>query len=227
VSGDVLARGLQELSEADADVAGALGERMGDVLGRLERYVGEIEVFNPIYGLVSYRERDELIVRHILDSLAPLGVFIRELRGAAGRREAADAGSGAGFPGVPLAIALEDVGWTLIERMERRADFLRNVAAALALKNVSIEQGSVEEAEGGRFDVVTFRAFKPLTRELTGDLFGLLRERGVLAAYKGKADKAACELASLGPLVGECRVLPCPVPFMNEERHLVIMRKRL
>ncbi|MDR3324561.1 MAG: 16S rRNA (guanine(527)-N(7))-methyltransferase RsmG [Spirochaetaceae bacterium] len=230
---DVLEAGLLRLCDGDADAAGALRPRLGVVLDGLERYVAEIEAFNRAYGLVSYRERDELIIRHVLDSLAPLGVVVRALReSAAGARgEAADVGSGAGFPGIPLALALGDVHWTLIERMGRRADFLRYVAALLALKNVSIEQCSVEAAAaaagagGGRFDVVAFRAFRPLSPQLVKTLFGLARERGVLAAYKGKAERIRRECAAVECVVGGCRVIPCPVPFLDEERHLLVMNK--
>ena len=122
---------------------------------RLERYISEIELFNPIYKLVSYQDRDELIIRHILDSLAGVKVF-EALEGSS----IADLGTGAGFPGVVLAIML-DRPIVLVERMKRRVDFLKNVILRCNLKNVRIVSKDVSEVEE-RFDIVTCRAFHPI-----------------------------------------------------------------
>jgi 16S rRNA (guanine527-N7)-methyltransferase len=194
----------------------------------LNNYIEEIELFNPAYGLVGAGGRRELVVKHILDSLAPLGLIRRLLEGA---REGAapalaDVGSGAGLPGIPLAIALPEHPVALIERKGRRAAFLRNTQAVLALPNITVEEGPMEQAPPGRFRVVTFRAFRPLDRRLLKGLFRLLDPRGVLAAYKGRPAAVEAELAPLAADAGAWEVLPVTVPFLEEERRLVVIRPR-
>ncbi|MDR2052611.1 MAG: class I SAM-dependent methyltransferase, partial [Treponema sp.] len=123
---------------------------------------------------------------------------------------------------------------TLIERMGRRAGFLRNTLAILGLPGLDVEEREIEKAEGGRFDMVVFRALRPLQPPIYRALRRLLRADGaspgrVLAAYKGRMDSAAGEMRALeaslkgdGPLSWEAA--PCPVPFLNEERRLLLIR---
>ena len=224
---DLLERGLAILAErAPAPVALALAGEA--VIRRLRAYIDEIELFNPALGLVGTTDRDELVVRHILDSLAPLQV-IRGLADAcppvsAGLYRIADAGSGAGFPGIPLAIAMPDVRFTLIERMGRRTGFLENTVAALGLSNVAVEQREVEKAERFRFDLVTFRAFRPLDPPMLKALFRLLAPGGVLAAYKAREEKVAQEMEAIASMVGSWDATETPVPFLDEPRRLVVVR---
>jgi 16S rRNA (guanine527-N7)-methyltransferase len=191
----------------------------------LEAYIGQIELFNAAFGLVSYRTRDELVVKHILDSLAPLHL-LRERLPADGPVRIADAGSGAGLPGIPLAIAescaLSDTHFTLIERGGKRASFLRQTAAALALANVDVLEADIAAAPAGAFDAVCFRAFLPLDASLLKKLLRLLVPGGFLAAWKGRRAKIDAELAFLPKIKAE--VLPVTVPFLDEERNLVIIK---
>ena len=130
-------------------------------------------------------------------------------------------GSGAGFPGIPLAIALPDVGFTLLERSAKKCAFLENCRALLALANVRVLQADLAGA-AGRFDVVTFRAVAPLDRFLADLARSGISWRWV-AAYKGRRDRIDAELAALGPAARGAEVLRLPVPFVDEERHLVII----
>jgi 16S rRNA (guanine527-N7)-methyltransferase len=219
----VLTAGLDRLGKADP-LAGEL------LTGRTERllnkYIEEIELFNPVYGLVGAADRRELVVKHILDSLAPLGIFRRLLDPQAVPGEIpalADVGSGAGLPGIPLAIALPDCSVTLIERKGRRAAFLRNTQAVLALSNLTVEEGPMEQAPPGRFRALTFRAFRPLDPVILRGLLRLLRPGGVLAAYKGREAAVAAEMAALNTAL-PWEALPLEVPFLEEERRLVILR---
>jgi 16S rRNA (guanine527-N7)-methyltransferase len=226
----VLEAGLQCIAETDPDAAGLINCRRQTILELLEKYIAEIELFNPAYGLVKVRDRRELVIRHILDSLAPLGVIMRllEERSDAGSAHAAaahiaDAGSGAGLPGIPLAIALPRAEFSLIERMGRRAGFLRNSLAMLGLSNAVVEEAEVEKVAPGQFDLVVFRAFKPLEPATLKTLLRLCAGGGGLAAYKGKRDKIEEEMAAGN--IAEYRVIPCPVPFLEEERHLVVLKR--
>lgn len=226
---DALLRdGLAALAAADRDAARALAGPSGEAAAeRLERYMAEIELFNPAYGLVGAADRRELVVKHILDSLAPLGALLRLLDAAGpAPRRIADAGSGAGLPGIPLALALGGHRFTLIERMGRRVGFLENTAAVLGLDNVEVEQKDVEKAAPGRFDLVTFRAFRPLDAPMLKALFRLLAPGGVLAAYKARQEKVEEEMAAVESIVGSWEAVETPVPFLDEPRRLVVVRQK-
>jgi len=211
---DKLREGLEALCRADRKTAALIEGRLPVITDALLQYIEEIERFNPAYGLVKAADRDELIVKHILDSLAPLS-FLED------SSFLADVGSGAGFPGIPLAVCLPDVQVTLIERMGRRASFLQNVLALLGLSNCAVEETEMEKAVPGRFDTVTFRAFHPLTPELLKQLFRLLVPGGRLTAYKGRRNKTEAELSAAG--LGDFQLIPLTVPFLDEERNLALI----
>ncbi|MDR2419623.1 MAG: 16S rRNA (guanine(527)-N(7))-methyltransferase RsmG [Treponema sp.] len=219
---DVLLAGLNRLRESDPSIDALLRGRFETVVAQVDKYIEEIELFNPAYKLVGTRDRRELVIRHILDSLAPMGALARLLEPRKPRHvRIADVGSGAGLPGIPLAIALPDCSFTLIERMGRRAGFLRNTQAVLALSNVIVEEKGLEQAGGACFDLVVFRAFKPLEPTLLKVLFALLTPDGVLAAYKGRASAIASEIWHLS---AACEFIPIQTPFLDEERHLLLIK---
>ena len=212
----LLAEGLTELG---------LNESEGRILPLLERYIEEIELFNPAYGLVKVRDREELIVKHILDSLAPLKIK-RDLFEARENPKIADVGSGAGLPGIPLAVCLPHAAFTLIERMGRRAGFLRDAVAVLGLPNVAVEEADMDElalAADDRYDLIVFRAFKPLDAAILKGLFALLKPTGLLAAYKGRRQAIEEEMSGMQYLTRE--IIPLEVPFLDEERHLVLIKQ--
>ncbi|MDL2228819.1 16S rRNA (guanine(527)-N(7))-methyltransferase RsmG [Treponema sp. OttesenSCG-928-L16] len=229
----LLKEGIDMLKDGSAVFGNLLSPRYGEVLFTLQKYIEEIELFNPAYGLVGVRDRAELIVKHILDSLAPLAAagfmdaVIKggENSGRTGTPAAADVGSGAGLPGIPLAIMLPGIHFTLMERMGRRAGFLRNSLAVLGLDNAEAEERDMEKAAPGRFSLIVFRAFRPLEPPIIKGLFRLLAPGGILAAYKGKKEKIGGEMAALGGLAGTWEALPVQVPFLDEERHIVLIRR--
>jgi 16S rRNA (guanine527-N7)-methyltransferase len=190
----------------------------------LNSYSAEIERHNDALGLVGSRKRRDLVIRHILDSLSPLGILRGLMGGAGDSVEIADVGSGAGLPGIPLAIALPDRRFALIERKTRRAVFLRNTLAVLGLPNAAVEEREMEKATRYRFDLIVFRAFRPLEPAILKGLFRLLKKGGVLAAYKGRREKIAAEMEAVRAMTGSWESIPCPVPFLEEERHLVVIR---
>jgi 16S rRNA (guanine527-N7)-methyltransferase len=225
---ELLARGIDALLEQDRRLHAFFSEQERSRLQEtLEAYVRELELFNPAYGLVGTESHEELIIKHILDSLAPLGPILRALDrdgSAPPSLSIADAGTGAGLPGLPLACALSSFQFTLIERMGRRIGFLQNTLAVLGLKNVRLEQADIEKARSGPFDLITFRAFRPLEPPILKALLKLLKPGGVLGAYKGRLEKIREEMAPIESLIGSWEAIPVHVPFLNEERHLVVIR---
>jgi 16S rRNA (guanine527-N7)-methyltransferase len=233
----ILEAGIGYLAKDDPDIASLIAPRREEAAGLLARYIAEIELHNPALGLVGTRDHQELVVKHILDSLAPLGIIRRLLakqeQAACETLKIADVGSGAGLPGIPLAIALPHINFTLIERMGRRANFLRNTQTALSLPNLNIVEEEMEKtgpkpAMAGRFALVTFRAFRPLEPKILKGLFRFCGKGGMLAAYKGRREKIEAEMAAAEKaapnLAGRWQAIPCPVPFLEGERHLLIIQ---
>lgn len=207
MSDDLLSRGLEALGLADR----------ADLVQGLAAYRAEIETWNERLGLVSLKAPDDLIVKHFLDSLAPW-THLRD----AGFTTLADLGSGAGFPGIPLALAFPQAQTFLVERMERRVGFLRATLQVLGRTDVTVVPRTFEEVKE-QFDLVTFRAVFPLDAKLVKKMKRLLHPGGRIAAYKGRREVIDAELATLGPLAEGAQVIPVKVPFLDEERHLVVL----
>lgn len=148
-----------------------------------------LERWNRVYNLTAVRDPDEIVARHFVESLAlrPL------LRG----ERIADVGTGAGFPGMPLAIAAPERSFTLIDSRAKRIRFLRHVVAELGLRNVELVQGRAEHLRPERpFATVLARAVAPprelldICRPLTapGSILLLLTAAHLQSAYAGLAD---------------------------------------
>lgn len=203
----LLRQGLAQLGLAD---------RPGLEAGLLA-YAAEITEWNERLGLVSLKAPEDLVVKHLLDSLAPWSVLA-----GLGLGSLVDLGSGAGFPGIPLALAFPQVQTVLVERMERRAGFLESTLTALGRTDVEVLQRTFEEVKA-QFDVVTFRAVTALEPKVVKKMLRLLNPGGRIAAYKGRREVVDAELAALGPWADGAEVVPLKVPFLDEERHLVIL----
>jgi 16S rRNA (guanine527-N7)-methyltransferase len=192
------------------------------ILARLEAYIGELERANPRLGLVKYEDRRELVVKHVLDSLSAWSV----LTGAAGAGPATvlDAGSGAGFPGIPLAIALPGWSFVLLERMAKRAAFLKTCAILLGLTNAKVVQRDLVDLSG-EYDIVTCRAFAPLER-LVEDLGRSGVRWRKIVAYKGREERVREEIEGVRRLTGgrmASAVTAVDSPFLKEERCVVVL----
>jgi len=233
-------RGMNDTRSLLARGLAALNLDVGDkALDTLLRYFGEIEAWNPAYGLVN-ASGDDLLIKHILDSLAPwylLKSLLEECDRspaliAEGRKATlSDIGTGAGLPGIPLSVIFGDRKLRLIERMGKRISFLESQKALLKLDNVEIVESELEKAPGP-LDVVVFRAFRPFSElKLFRTLWKNLTPGGALFAYKGKLLNAKMELDLLAtdPLLAgpfsRAEILPIWVPFLDEERCVVIARK--
>lgn len=172
----------------------------------------------------SVREPRAVVQDHLADSLVAL-----ELSVLGSARKVADIGSGAGMPGLPLAIARPAASFSLVESAGRKCAFIARVAGACALANVEVVHARAEDWPAGmsRFDVVTARALAPLA-VVAEYAAPLLRLGGALVAWRGRRDAAAEQAAAvaaraLGLEVGEVRRVR---PYAGaEHRHLHLMWK--
>jgi 16S rRNA (guanine527-N7)-methyltransferase len=194
----------------------ALGLRAsGDLERRLLDYVALIAKWNKVYNLTAVRDPAEMIGLHVLDSLAVLPHI-------AGRT-VLDVGSGAGLPGIPLAIARADLDVTLLDSNQKKTTFQQQAAIELRLANVHPVNARVESWEPERFfDVVISRAFAE-TADFVSNAGRLVAPGGVLAAMKGVYPHE--ELAAMPPAYRVKSVLPLSVPGVAAERHLVLIER--
>ena len=161
-------------------------------------------------GLIAGSDRERIWERHVLDSVAATTAFTRE------DRDAVDLGSGAGLPGIALAIELPGVRFVLAESRARRVGFLEYAVAELELENVSVHHGRAEALPHGAFDVATARAFAPPLRSWAA-AEPLLRPAGRLVYFSGGPFDA--DLGSDPPAIRE-------LPVLDSSRTLVIMSRR-
>ncbi len=178
--------------------------------GQLLDYLELLEKWNRTYNLTAIREPLAMVSHHLLDSLAVLPHLPMPAQDAS----LADAGSGAGLPGIPLAVARPEWRVALAEASQKKAAFLRQAAIALRLKNVEVYEGRVEAwRPATRFAVVISRAFAGLAQFIAACRH-LVAPDGVLAAMKGQrpADAEGCNIIRL------------QVPLLDAERHLVLCR---
>jgi len=199
---------------------GVLGLELSAAMrARMLDFIALLQKWNSTYNLTAIRDQGEMVTQHLLDSLSILPVL--PSLAPAGRRWA-DVGSGAGLPGIPLAIARPDLEVTLIESVEKKSAFQRQAKIELGLANVSVLHGRVEKVAQGQFDAVLSRGFAELAKfaELAGQL---LAQNGRLYAMKGALPED--EMNRLPPAwtVLECARLV--VPGLNAQRHLVVLTR--
>jgi 16S rRNA (guanine527-N7)-methyltransferase len=181
---------------------------------KLIAYVELLVKWNKIFNLTAIRDPLQMVSQHLLDSLATL----REL--PAGRL--ADVGSGAGLPGIPIAIAEPERPVVLVDSNQKKGSFLRQAVIELGLQNSAVQ---VERAEawrpGEHFAVVISRAFAELA-DFIGNCRHLLADGGVLVAMKGAYPRDKLGRAMNGCDCTDVRRLA--VPLLDAERHLVFCR---
>ncbi|AEV28997.1 16S rRNA (guanine(527)-N(7))-methyltransferase GidB [Sphaerochaeta pleomorpha str. Grapes] len=192
---------------------------------QLSTYIKELELWNPTYKLVG-ASGNELITKHIVDSLSSVPTILDLLSGKQDPT-IADLGSGAGLPGIPLAIALRDYRFTLVERMGRRVGFLNNALVLCRLSDrVSVYDQDLSQVKGS-FDLVTFRAFHPLY-DILDAVEPILAPDGVICAYKGQEDQLRMELEQVEK---QCKSkwtvsqVSLSVPYLDAQRMLCILHK--
>lgn len=178
----------------------------------LMRFINLIVKWNKAYNLTAVRDPLEMVSLHILDSLA----ILPYLQGP----RVADIGTGAGLPGIPLAVCLPDCHFTLVDSNSKKTRFVQQAVLELKLKNVEVVHSRVELLQPAElFSTVICRAFASMNDilQLTGHL---LAEDGVLLAMKGQQpDQELIDLAET------YSVIPLTVPGIDAERCLIRLEK--
>jgi 16S rRNA (guanine527-N7)-methyltransferase len=175
---------------------------------QLLNFIKLIEKWNKAYNLTAIRDRDEMARLHILDSLA----IVPHIEG----QRIIDIGTGAGLPGIPLAICLPEVGFTLLDSNAKKTRFVQQVVLELKLKNVEVLHSRVENYHPEQtYDAVLTRAFASLP-DIVKLTAHLLSKEGVLLAMKGQSLDA-----ELAEITAKKSVISVSVPGTDVERCLV------
>lgn len=183
-----------------------------DLAEPLARYLTLLLRWNATYNLTAIRDPRDMVTKHLLDSLAmvPFVTSVPTL---------ADLGTGAGLPGIPLAIAVPDLRVTLVESNGKKARFMREAVRTLGLTHADVAESRIEALDRpAAFMAITARALATLPQILA--LGGhLLAPDGVLLAMKGA--RPDDEIAALPPGWALRDIHPLAVPGLGAERHLV------
>lgn len=181
---------------------------------KLLAYVALLNKWNATYSLTALRDQEKGVSHHLLDSLAvlpyvPAGSLL-------------DVGSGGGMPGIPLAIARPDLAVTLLDSNSKKAAFLRQAVIELALPNVVVHCGRVEQYHpSAGFTAITSRAFSELANFVVLSRH-LLADGGCWLAMKGALPSA--EIAQLPADVRVEAAHALSVPGVDAERHVIVLR---
>ena len=200
---DLLIDGLQRMALKLSD----------QMIDQLMTYLNLVEKWNRVYNLTAIRERDEMIRLHFLDSLSILNhVHVKNIL---------DVGSGAGFPGIVLAITKPELKVTVMDSVNKKTTFMQQVKSELALTNLDVVNSRVEDYQPiTLFEAVTSRAFSNLKNMMSLTQHTLKKE-GVWLAMKSKDVKQELEAFEKN----QYTLIPLEVPFIDAERYLVILKK--
>jgi 16S rRNA (guanine527-N7)-methyltransferase len=188
----------------------------------LLQYLALLQRWNSTYNLTSVRDPVQMLSLHLVDCLTVLNPLRRQL-GPRPIARVLDVGSGAGLPGVLIAALEPSIDISCIDTVGKKAAFIQQVAAELALRNLHAVHARVEDWKAAPFDIVTSRAFASLA-----DFVSLTRKHlapgGAWLAMKGK--RPDDELSRLPPDIDAFHVEPIEVPDLDAERCLVWMKVR-
>jgi 16S rRNA (guanine527-N7)-methyltransferase len=200
---DLLIEGLQRMDLKLSD----------QMIDQLMTYLNLVEKWNRVYNLTAIRERDEMIKLHFLDSLSILNhVHVKNIL---------DVGSGAGFPGIVLAITKPELKVTVMDSVNKKTTFMQQVKSELSLTNLEVVHARIENYQPTiLFEAVTSRAFSNLKNMMSLTQHTLQKE-GVWLAMKSKDIKLELEAFEKN----QYTLIPLQVPFINAERYLVILKK--
>ncbi|MBK7659056.1 MAG: 16S rRNA (guanine(527)-N(7))-methyltransferase RsmG [Betaproteobacteria bacterium] len=194
----------------------AMGTQLPEgAIDRLAQYLRLLEKWNRVHNLTAIREPEQMVTLHVLDSLSVLPYV-------AGARSLVDVGTGAGLPGIPLALARPDLSVTLLDSSHKKATFLEQARLELKLANIAVACERVERWHPqAKFDAVVSRAFAELADFVQGARH-LVAPEGTLLAMKGVHPFE--EIARLPASCRLDRVVELTVPTLEAKRHLVLLK---
>lgn len=198
----------QGIKDAKLDISAQTQQRLLDYLALMQKW-------NKVHNLTAVRDADEMVILHLLDSLVVLP-FIDA-------KHLLDVGSGAGLPGIPLAICLPDLQVTVIDSNSKKVSFMRQAKAELEIANLEVLGGRVEEiASTRKFEIIISRAFSDLSLFISLT-HHLLDVQGKWLAMKGVYPEV--ELAELAAKTGvtASKVEVLNVPGLDAQRHLAFL----
>lgn len=184
------------------------------LLRAFETYMNELLRWNRAYNLTAITKQDEIINKHFLDSL------LFRLAMPAEPLSVCDVGSGAGFPGIPLALVMRQTEFTLVEPSRKKSTFLAHMRQLLRLGNVIVINRRVEDLFDSTFEVITTRALFDV-RQLVKRTKGLLSDRGVYVLSLGarSVEKARQQLTGY-----HCHTIETFIPNTEIKRTLLVLR---
>jgi len=198
---DVLAQGLIALG-LDTPL---------EIQGSLLNYLDLLLKWNRVYNLTAVRDPIQMVIRHLLDSLA--------VAPHVGGGRCIDVGTGAGLPGIPLALVLADSEWVLLDANGKKTRFVTQAIAVTGLANVSVAQARVEDYHPALlFDTVVTRAYAALD-DIVRETRHLCGPSGRILAMKGRLPEK--EIQRVEAMSHTVTVRALAVPGLQEERHLI------
>ena len=186
----------------------------GDQQSALLGYLALLQKWNKVYNLTAVRDPSQMVPQHLLDALS--------IRSYLSGARILDVGTGAGLPGIPLAIAEPDREFVLLDSAMKRTRFVTQAVGELGLKNVEVVQARIEDYQPEElFDTITSRAFTA-TEDFVAATGHLLVNDGLLLAMKGKLPQQ--EINSL-PKQWACEAHKLDVPGVVGERHALLIKQ--
>jgi 16S rRNA (guanine527-N7)-methyltransferase len=180
-------------------------------IDQLLAFVKLIEKWNKAYNLTAIKDKPNMVRLHLLDSLT----VIPYLEG----NRIIDIGTGAGLPGIPLAICLPQLAFTLLDSNAKKTRFVQQVVLELKLANVDIQHSRAEDYQAQQpFDTALSRAFAELA-DIIAITRHLLAKNGLLLAMKGN-----CPEQELAKVKSSISVIPVRIPGVEAERNLVLIK---
>lgn len=200
---ELLSKGLRQLT-----LAKPLDDKQQVTL---IKFVELLDKWNKTYNLTAVRKPAQMVTRHLLDSLS----ICPYLRG----KRVLDVGTGAGLPGIPLAIVFPERQFTLLDSNNKKTRFVTQAVSELELSNVDVVQSRVENFQSTElFDTIITRAYSTIG-DMVKQTSHLLANNGVFLAMKGANPVAEIDELTSNYIVKESHVIN--VPGLDEERHLL------
>lgn len=182
-------------------------------------FLSELKKWNKTYNLTALKTDNDIIIKHFLDSILYLKTFPE------GRLKIADAGSGAGFPGIPIKIIRPDMNVTLIESSRKKATFLRHIVRLLKLTEINVIEERIEDLGDEykkSFDIVVSRAtFK--IKDFVETACPYIKANGLLVLSKGPKLKEELDEMPYDGCYVESN-LNLQLPFIKDERNLILLK---